>query len=233
METCSEINCTKQSTKRNYCEIHYRRNLKLGKFNNVLRRNNKGNQCSVDKCFNNAGDVGCAKGYCVKHYKRWKRHGDPTFITRQENGCGTLKNGYKVIRVDNKSIKEHRHIMEQAIGRKLYKNEVVHHCNGDRLDNRVENLEIMTRGEHSVHHRKHFRGEFHKQCSYCKTIKPRWQFGPNYDKSAKYENSLADANTSHCRICACLITKKSKIKNRSLPECHLRYDGNPPNIQGP
>ena len=44
---------------------------------------------------------------------------------------------------------EHRVIAEQSIGRRLEKNEVVHHINGIRHDNRPENLQVMDRIEHS------------------------------------------------------------------------------------
>ena len=44
---------------------------------------------------------------------------------------------------------EHRVVAEQKIGRRLEKNEVVHHINGIRWDNRPENLEVMDRIEHS------------------------------------------------------------------------------------
>ena len=47
---------------------------------------------------------------------------------------------------------EHRLIMEQYLGRKLTRKEVVHHINGDKSDNRIENLQLMTLSEHSKMH---------------------------------------------------------------------------------
>ena len=43
--------------------------------------------------------------------------------------------------------------MEKHIGRKLLKSEVVHHKNGDTLDNRIENLELCAnQSEHKKIH---------------------------------------------------------------------------------
>lgn len=66
-----------------------------------------------------------------------------------------MENGYRVLYVDgDDSIKEHIHIAQVKYGRKLEKDEVVHHINGIKLDNRPENLQIMKRRDHTVLHRK-------------------------------------------------------------------------------
>lgn len=64
------------------------------------------------------------------------------------------RRGYRWIRVDGRSVREHRHIMEQHLGRKLLPTEIVHHRNGDTSDNRLDNLEVMHGGDHMRHHHK-------------------------------------------------------------------------------
>ena len=60
--------------------------------------------------------------------------------------------GYKAIRVNGKKVDEHRYIMEQYLGRKLSRDEVVHHKNGEKDDNDVDNLEVMDLSEHTKQH---------------------------------------------------------------------------------
>lgn len=61
--------------------------------------------------------------------------------------------GYKFISTGKYTrIAEHRKVMEDHLGRKLEKHEQVHHINGDKLDNRLENLMILTWSKHTKLH---------------------------------------------------------------------------------
>ena len=95
---------------------------------------------------------GCKKEFPVKPKRI--RKGKVRFCSMecrkiiQYTGRFVRSDGYVAIRVGNKFELEHRVIMAQNIGRPLEKHEHIHHRNGVKHDNRLENLELVGVGEH-------------------------------------------------------------------------------------
>lgn len=50
-------------------------------------------------------------------------------------------------------VMQHRLVVERSLGRYLLPTELVHHINGDKQDNRLENLEITNQSAHIKHHK--------------------------------------------------------------------------------
>lgn len=76
-----------------------------------------------------------------------------------------MKSRYRKTKIAGRTVSVHRHLAEQRAGRPLTRDEVVHHINGDRYDNRLENLEVLSHREHAQHHvRKHTN---EKACVMC------------------------------------------------------------------
>lgn len=83
----------------------------------------------------------CKNEWVSKVYR--EKHGSPE-ISRRE------KRNYIELRIPPRDgepvrfILEHRYVMEQQIGRRLRTEETVHHKNGDRHNNSIQNLELFS-----------------------------------------------------------------------------------------
>lgn len=129
-------------------------------------RNTEPQYCS-SKCYHTASRK-------PKEYRTCAWFGKPFAIDSRHKGkrfCGiecaglwkrsrprkvtTGKSGYRYIWLsDGSGKREHIFLMEQSIGRKLAPNECVHHIDGNRANNSLDNLQLLTRGEHSRLHRE-------------------------------------------------------------------------------
>ncbi len=130
----------------------------------------RNSQCSADDC----NGASYCRGFCSAHYQKFMGNGTLQ-TTKRDAGTGTINNRGYISHAHKKGQKlEHRIVAEIALGKKIDPTIVVHHADGNKINNNRSNLVICP--SQKYHALLHIRQDAHedtgdankRKCYICK-----------------------------------------------------------------
>lgn len=139
MKTCKIEGCDNEVKSSGWCEKHYSRWRRHGNPLIFLPKKPEKNRICCR----------CGQTIFVSAARINKSKSQRVFCNRiccdKYRHTGHINaHGYRVFNINGTNIPEHRMIMAKHLGRDLLTHETVHHMNGNRSDNRIENLELWS-----------------------------------------------------------------------------------------
>jgi hypothetical protein len=136
-----------------------------------------------------------------------RRYGDPNYVTpetrRRELSRAaqpTLGKAKSTSYLKLFGRHAHRRVMEEHLGRPLKRSEIVHHIDGDRHNNSIENLQLMTQSDHIKLHSDELQS--------ARKIKTHCRNG--HEKSIR--NPGTPSEKRYCKVCMRLAYEKHRAK---------------------
>lgn len=167
-----------------------------------------GERCFVRKHLKDKGPAICGQGCNAKrkslaHTGRKRRNANAYIVVHRPDHPMSDKAG---------RLLEHRLVMSEHLGRLLEPREVVHHKDGNRSNNAIENLELMSgHKEHAATHAQEselyqLRQQGKLRCSACKEVKPLDSFDIG--------NTMRYGRKNQCKECRAAAYRKAHPDTR-------------------